>query len=240
MIKVIVIDDDVDVGLFISRLLEKKFNCTVKRATDGIEALTMLKKYQPDIIFLDVTMPGMDGIQTMEAIKSAPGLKEIPIVMITAIGEKETVMRAMNMGALAYILKPLVYLPVYEKIKEIFTKLKSVKIIPDNKTVSNKNLELNKILIIDQDDSFVARVSGRFDENYITYSAKSGIDGLVLFNDEKPDVVIISDQIIDINLDVLTKRFREMAHKEIAIFIVKSENKLSDFENELWDLIIKK
>lgn len=240
MFNCLVVDDDVEIGLFISRLLEKRFNCKVERVTDGIAALAKLKEYRPDVIFLDVTMPGMDGIKTIEAIKSSDRFKNIPVIMITAIGEKNTVVKAMEMGAMAYILKPLVFLPVYEKIKEIFSKIKSEKNIIDSKSFSNADFEIKKILVIDEDKNFIDRVTSGFDENYLVLSAANGIDGLAIFNDEKPEIVIINDEVNDIDVELLSKRIKDIAQKDINIFVINDEEKLSSGEKKLWDLIIKK
>lgn len=240
MFNCLVVDDDVEIGLFISRLLEKKFNCRVEKVTDGITALTRLKTYLPEVIFLDVTMPGMDGIKTLETIKSSDKFKNIPVIMITAISERDTVMKAMEMGAVAYILKPLVFLPVYEKIKEIFSKIKSEKNIIDSKTFSNKDFEMSKILVIDDDKNFVDRITSGFDENYLILSAANGIDGLAIFNDEKPEIVIVNDKIDDIDIKMLSKRMKDIAQKDISFFVINDEEKLTSEEKKLWDLIIKK
>lgn len=239
MLNALVVDDDINVGLFISRLLEKKFNCKVESVTDGIEALKKLKTFAPDIIFLDVTMPGMDGINTMQAIKASEEFRNIPIVMITAINEKDIVVKAMGMGAIAYILKPLVYLPVYEKIKEIFSKLKSGKNTIDSKTYSNKNFNITKILIVDNDKNFIERIKSRINDDYRILNADNGIDGLVLCNQEKPKFVILSSTIDDINLDLLIDRIKNIS-SEISILVISEDQKLTSHENKLWDTIIKK
>jgi len=240
MLNCLVVDDDVEIGLFLSRLLEKRFNCHVEKVTDGIAALTQLKNYVPDVIFLDVTMPGMDGLKTMEAIKSSDRFKNIPVVMITAISERNTVLKAMEMGAVAYILKPLVFLPVYEKIKEVFSKIKSEKKIVDSKTFSNKDFETKKILVIDKDQKFINRITSGFDDNYLILNAANSIDGLAIFNVEKPEIVIVSDNIDDIDIEILSKRMNDIAQKDINFFVINDEEKLTSKEKKLWDLIIKK
>ena len=238
MFNALIVDDDINVAVFISRLLEKRFNCKVETASDGSEALSKLNSFEPEIIFLDVTMPVMDGLQTMEAIK-ATRFKDVPVVMITAISEKDVVVKAMGMGALAYILKPLVFMPVYEKIKEVFRKIKSDKNIVDNKTYSNKELFTNKILVIGKDKSFIDRITSRVDDKIKILNSETGIDGLALFSDEKPKVVIISDLIEDINADLLVDRIKKI-NEEVSVFVLKENEKLTVHENKLWETINNK
>jgi len=76
----------------------------IVEAQDGIEAVKKFQKYKPDLVTMDVTMPGADGLQALRAIlKINPKAK---VVMITSVEEKHTVQDAMKLGARDYIVKP--------------------------------------------------------------------------------------------------------------------------------------
>ncbi|MBZ0180578.1 MAG: response regulator [Melioribacteraceae bacterium] len=125
MFKVLVVDDDPNINLFISRLLKKKFNCEVESSLNGKEALEMLESEAGiDVVFLDVTMPVMDGIETLRIMKESETIKNIPVIMLTAVSERSVIDRVTELGVHSYLVKPLMYESSYNKIKEIFEELK--------------------------------------------------------------------------------------------------------------------
>lgn len=126
MFKVLVVDDDPNINLFISRLLKKKFDCEVVSALNGEEALEKLEN-EPgvEVVFLDVTMPVMDGIETLKKIKESELLNKLPVIMLTAVSERSVIETVTEIGVYSYLLKPLMYESSYRKIKEIFDELKS-------------------------------------------------------------------------------------------------------------------
>lgn len=76
----------------------------IVEAQDGIEAVKKFQKYKPDLVTMDVTMPGADGVQALRAIlKINPRAK---VIMITSVEEKHTVQDAMKLGARDYVVKP--------------------------------------------------------------------------------------------------------------------------------------
>jgi len=79
---------------------------TVQQAGDGTEVLALLRDCVPDMIFLDLKMPKLDGISTLKTLKQNPGLRRIPVVIITAFGGSEQTIEGMKAGAYDYITKP--------------------------------------------------------------------------------------------------------------------------------------
>lgn len=126
MFKVLVVDDDPNINLFISRLLKKKFDCQVESSLNGQEALEKLESEAGiEVVFLDVTMPVMDGIETLRIMKETETIKNIPVIMLTAVSERSVIERVTELGVHSYLVKPLMYESSYNKIKEIFDELKS-------------------------------------------------------------------------------------------------------------------
>ena len=85
-IKVLLVDDDPDILEFVEYNLRKE-GFEVFVANNGEEAIGIAKKEIPSVILLDVMMPGMDGMETCEAIRELPGLEEVMIAFLTARGE---------------------------------------------------------------------------------------------------------------------------------------------------------
>ncbi|MGD2039187.1 MAG: response regulator, partial [Anaerolineae bacterium] len=102
---VLVVDDNRMNRIKLSRSLEQQGH-TVGLAEDGRQALKMLGTGSFDVVLLDILMPGMDGYQVLETIKADPELRDIPVIVISALDEVESAVRCIEMGAEDYLPKP--------------------------------------------------------------------------------------------------------------------------------------
>jgi signal transduction histidine kinase len=102
---ILVVDDNRMNRIKLSRSLEHQGH-TVNLAQDGQQALNMLETQSFDVVLLDILMPGMDGYQVLETIKVDPGLRDIPVIVISALDEVESAVRCIEMGAEDYLPKP--------------------------------------------------------------------------------------------------------------------------------------
>lgn len=105
--KVLLVDDDEDDREFLLQVLGDSFPdvaCTT--AVNGRDALEQLEDYRPDIIFLDLNMPLMDGRQFLRLIKQRTDLAEIPIVILSTSSDIETITETKSLGARDFITKP--------------------------------------------------------------------------------------------------------------------------------------
>ncbi len=100
---ILVADDDKTLCDTIKTFFESK-SFTVVTAHDGVEALKYIESHTPDIILLDVMMPGVDGFTVLEAITKTPALLERTVLM-TNSDSMDNVARAMSMGAVRYVVK---------------------------------------------------------------------------------------------------------------------------------------
>ena len=103
----ILVVDDVEANV---RLLEAKLTLEyydVLTCQDGATALTIAAAEQPDIILLDVMMPGMDGFETCKRLKADPATNHIPVVLVTALDGREDRIKGLEAGADDFVTKPL-------------------------------------------------------------------------------------------------------------------------------------
>jgi two-component system alkaline phosphatase synthesis response regulator PhoP len=119
MAKILIVEDDPTTVQLIEFLL-KKNNFEVLIAHNGVEALEIAKKEKSDLILMDVMMPKMDGIEAIEKLKKDENTRDIPIVILSALGQEMDVMRGLQAGASSYIVKPF---SPKELLEEIKTKL---------------------------------------------------------------------------------------------------------------------
>ncbi len=104
-LKVVLIDDSKTIRQSAKALLERA-GCDVVTASDGFESLAKIVEHQPDVIFIDITMPRLDGFQTCALIKQNSRFKQIPVVMLTSKDGLFDRARSKLVGAEQYITKP--------------------------------------------------------------------------------------------------------------------------------------
>ncbi len=102
---ILLVDDDHFSRSLMGELLESDGH-RVLHAPDGETGLALAKSDPPDLVFIDLDMPGIDGCETTRLMRQDPQLSEIPIVMLSAIDEREAKLRAIESGADEYIMKP--------------------------------------------------------------------------------------------------------------------------------------
>ena len=101
---VLVVEDD----NFLANIYKTKFEMEgfkVSVSENGEIALTDIKRKKPDIILLDILLPKMDGYTVLENFKKDPELKQIPVIMLTNLGQKDDVEKGLSMGAVDYLIK---------------------------------------------------------------------------------------------------------------------------------------
>ena len=122
--KVLVVDDELDM----KNLFEQKFRKEIKEhtiefafANSGEEALTYLNRYEHEavLIFSDINMPGMTGLELLDIIKHKTELPPPVVMMITAYGDDENYNLAMKLGADGFLTKPIDFLQLKEKLNSI-------------------------------------------------------------------------------------------------------------------------
>ena len=121
----ILVIDDIDANV---RLLEAKLTADyyeVLTATDGVTGLAIAGAEQPDIILLDVMMPGMDGFQVCRRLKEDPETRHIPVVLVTALDGRADRIAGLEAGADEFLTKPIEDIMLFSRVRSL-TRLKVV------------------------------------------------------------------------------------------------------------------
>ncbi len=103
--KILTVDDSKTVRIIVRKTF-KSYDCEILEAGNGVEGLALAAKAMPDLILLDVTMPVMDGVEMLTKLKADPQLKGIPVMMLTAEGGRDHVLKIAKIGVRDYIVKP--------------------------------------------------------------------------------------------------------------------------------------
>ena len=116
--KILIVDDEVEiVGIMKFRLNSWGFEAI--SAQSGAEALEVLKTVKPDLMILDVMMPGMSGFDVLKNIKARDDLKNIPVIMVSVASSRAEIERGLKTGAAFYFTKPYDATELLAKIKSI-------------------------------------------------------------------------------------------------------------------------
>ena len=110
----------------------------VKCVTDGVQALETLEGDESfDLVLLDVMMPNMNGWETLKAIRKNPKVKDIPVIMVTAVNEDQKMISGLKIGADDYIVKPFILPNLLARIEAVLRRTKRTSPISKNENVTN-------------------------------------------------------------------------------------------------------
>ena len=104
--KILLIEDEPAIRELVRLVLSDAGYSHIYESGDGVEGLALAKKYSPDLILLDLMLPGMDGLTVCRKLKADPECAHIPVVMLTAKSEESDVVLGLEMGASDYVTKP--------------------------------------------------------------------------------------------------------------------------------------
>ncbi len=116
-VRVAIIDDAKTIRMMMSHTL-RNMGCEVECAEDGYKALGMLRRFKPDLIFLDITMPELDGYQTCSLIRNAEDTRDTPVIMLSSSDGIFDIAKGQARGATAHVTK----IPPEAVLREIIFK----------------------------------------------------------------------------------------------------------------------
>jgi DNA-binding response OmpR family regulator len=116
--EILIVDDEPSIVVPIQFLMQQQgYNVIV--AENGHDALDMIYKYKPDLILLDIMLPGIDGYEVCEIVRLNPKLRDVKIIFITAKGREVEIAKGLALGADAYITKPFSNAELVAKVKTV-------------------------------------------------------------------------------------------------------------------------
>jgi DNA-binding response OmpR family regulator len=116
--EILIVDDEPSIVVQIQFLMEQQgYNVIV--AKNGEDALDIILKYKPDLILLDIMLPGIYGYEVCEIVRLNPDFRNVKIIFLAAKGREVEIAKGMALGADAYIIKPFSNTEVISKVKEL-------------------------------------------------------------------------------------------------------------------------
>jgi DNA-binding response OmpR family regulator len=116
--EILIVDDEPNVVVPIQFLMEQQ-GYRVMIAERGEDALDLIYQYKPDLVILDIILPGIDGYEVCEIVRLNPDYRNIKIIFLTALGREVEIAKGLTLGADAYITKPYSNAGLVAKVKEL-------------------------------------------------------------------------------------------------------------------------
>ena len=119
--EILIVDDEPGVVVPVQFLMEQQ-GYKVIIANSGEDALALIYKYKPNLVLLDIMLPGIDGYEVCEIVRLNPNFRKVKIIFLTAKGREEEIAKGLALGADAYITKPFSNTELVAKVKELLEK----------------------------------------------------------------------------------------------------------------------
>jgi two-component system chemotaxis response regulator CheY len=204
---VLVCDDDSATRFVIHRLLVQKLGCTVTECGDGVEALTRLAVGDIDLIILDITMPTLDGIEVLTAIRQSPPMADLPVIMLSGERREEVIRKLIELGILGYVIKP----PRAEPLIALVARARRTLEARGRVGAGEIRLDQNtSALLVDGNAQYRSFFAAHVEPYGRTTLAHSGLDALAFFKRTPTRIVFIGEELGVVGAELLIRKLHEM------------------------------
>ena len=225
-LNVLIVDDDPSARAILAALVTDVADVIV--ASSGSEAMDIMLCDTPDLVLLDHNMPGaISGLMVLEQMKKLDALSHIPVVMVTAARQPNSIMRGLKAGAVDYVIKPY-------NVKEVATKIQT----------RLKRLMMT-IMIVDDDRSICDLLERRFiAAGYRAQVAYDGSDAMLMMAEKSPDLVLLDRMLPGLDGSIVLQKMRATPHlKDTPVVFLTARRRETDilegFELGVADYIVK-
>jgi len=225
--KILVVEDNpTNLKLIKSLLQIGKYE--VLEAMDATTGIQLAQQHKPDLILMDIQLPGMDGLSATQALKKDMALKDIPVVAITAHAMQGDDNKALEAGCDGYISKPLDTRSFLEKIPRFLQKNTNRNIPSEGEVISYKK----RILIVDDEPVNIKVLEAKLpSREYEVIKAYSGMEALKKVSEIPPDVILLDIMMPEMDGYEVTRRLkRDPGTRHIPIIVVTA---LTDTKDKL-------
>jgi two-component system, cell cycle response regulator len=254
--KVLIVDDDpTNVKLMIAKLGDS--NYTILKAYNGEEALRMAKRESPDLVLLDVMMPGMNGFEVTAQIKNCPETADIPILLVTALDGSDNKTKGLEAGADDFLNKPVHTAELRARVKSLLrmkrysdqlkasVHARGMVLNPFSGEDTMSDLRLPNLLIVEDCQADAKLIKSLLNSLACSISiVSSGEEALSICNNHQVDVMILDMLLPGLDGYEVVKKIKEnAATQSTQIIVVTSlqdiESKIKGYEFGVDDFLVK-
>ncbi len=239
--KTILVVDDVATNIdILVTMLEGSYDVAV--ALSGQDALDAVDEEMPDLIFLDIMMPDMDGYEVCRRLKANPMTAGIPIIFLSALSEASEIQKGLDLGAVDFISKPF----RAEEIRAAADRWLS----PDDSRLSERSAgrpdgeQKYTVLVVDDISTNIDVLAGILEDEYIVCAANSGTEALAAIAENPPDIVLLDIMMPEMDGYEVCQRLKsDISSRTIPVIFVTAmgevEDEMKGFEVGAVDYITK-
>lgn len=213
--KILVVDDEKDIVDIIKYNLEQEGEFEVLTALDGKEALNIAEEEKPDLILLDIMMPGMNGFDVCKQLKTYAPTSRIPVIFLTAKENEIDEIIGLEIGADDYIQKPISPRKIIARIKSVIRRInaETEKFIATNDYIKFKNLEIDTVshtVKINDEEIFFPKKEFKL-LHFLLSNRGRLLSRDVLLNEIWGENVYVVDRTIDVHIAKLREKLGDYA-----------------------------
>ncbi len=250
---VLVVDDEKTIVNIMEAYLSKA-GYKVMKAYNGEDALRMVSEFNPDIILLDIMMPGINGYEVTRRLKENKITNIIPVILVTGLDSVDDKVKGLDAGADDFITKPVNKIELLARVKSLIKLKRLQEEFAESARLSNasppdiikdSNFQENIVLIADGNKIAAKHLKDVLDSaGYECIAAGSGEDAFNSLGTKIPDVVLLDTTLPDSDGIELLKRFRENpATEDISIILISNdggtETKVKGLEKGADDYLVR-
>ena len=203
--KIILIEDEEDIAALI-RLQAEISGYKLLVETDGINGFRAIEREKPDLVILDIMLPGQNGFDVCRKIKSHSDLRNIPVIILTAKAEELDIVLGLELGADDYITKPFSPKVLFSRAKAVMRRGKDVEKSPKNLTFGNFTLEVDRYLLRKGDKVITITLSEFGILKRLVSNKGKVLTRNQLLDDIHNDDAFVVDRNIDVHIASLRKK----------------------------------
>lgn len=196
---ILVVDDERDLLDLIEYNLKKE-GFKVLKAENGEEGISKAKEHRPDLILLDIMMPKMDGLETVEIMRKDDDLKKTPIIFLTARSDEKTEIDGLNKGGDDYITKPISTTKLVSRIKAVLRRFNDSEQTANKLEVHDLQIDKDRYIVLQEGNEFQLPRK-EFELLFFLASRKGKVlDRQTLLNKVWGDNIYVVDRTVDVHV----------------------------------------
>lgn len=218
----LLVDDEEADRLLLTRRLEQA-EYVITGAENGSAAIDIMRLERFDLVLLDMNMPVMDGLTTLDAIKSDPILRKTPVMMLTANHTREQVIHCLTLGAADYLIKPVNPIELRQRVRRCLEH--NLARIEPTMRVESTDLSGAGVLIVDDEPLNLMLLERRLSQaGYRALSALGGREALEALENEAVDAVLLDINMPEVNgMEVLSSIRANEKWKTLPVLMLSAD-----------------
>lgn len=209
--KIILIEDEEDIAALI-KLQAEMSGYKLHAEVDGLNGYRAIEREKPDLVILDIMLPGQSGLDVCRKVKNNPELKEIPVIMISAKSEELDVVLGLELGADDYVAKPFSPKVLFSRVRAVLRRGKEPEKAPKLVKFGSFTMDIDRYLVKKKDKQMQLTLSEFGILRRLLFNRGKVLTRNQLLDDVQNDDAFIVDRNIDVHIAALRKKLGPNFH----------------------------